>query len=110
MNIRKVGVGIIIDVQHLQRGFGVYTKGRIDLCNITPQQRLRLKQMAEDYLGVELFDIDTLAIEWTHRPLSRNVLIYSAEDAIAGLKIYEHFSKSGDRFDRYVDKNYPAQA
>lgn len=111
----KVGIGSTMDVDHLKRMFDVNVEGWLDLRHVareldhTPNG---LKLMAQIHLDITLTDVDPLTVEWSDRPLSVEVLQYAADDAIAGVKIYQKFVQQAGQgqsykcFDGYVEQNF----
>lgn len=119
--IWKVGVGPDNDFMKLLRNYGVRMQARLDLRNISRQLMLgnggTLQNMADKYIAAKLNNRPFRHVDWYARPLPIELINYAADDAIAGIKIFEEFvsyatSIYGPRkevlrtFEKHVDANF----
>lgn len=84
-----------MDSGALYRGFAVDVNGRLDLRNMASRlgyRPLGLKRLAQEHLGVDMIEMDHLKNDWTVDRLTGEQTNYAADDAIAGIKIFQKFA------------------
>lgn len=120
--ILKVGVSPDIDATHLERGFSVDVKGRLDLRFMARRLGhvpLGLKRLAQEHLNVDMIGMDHLKNDWTVSRLTQTQTNYAADDAIAGIKIFQklaygiwktekfnNIDEVIEDLENYIDKNF----
>ena len=94
--ILKVGSGILQDVAKLEKDTGLKCIGLVDTQKLAKEvdmlesQKLGLKSLAKDLLGIELAKPKSVArSNWEKCPLTVKQIHYAALDAWVGLKIYQ---------------------
>lgn len=120
--IWKVGVGPENDVRQLRRGFGVQTRGRVDLRNIARQLGYTtpgLKQMAVEHIAVRPNWKTFKRADWSEQPMPPTLLNYAANDAIDAIEVFKKFMDDAmhkhqlssyddvmQLYGRFVDRNF----
>jgi len=90
-SVVKVGVNIKEDAAKLKRDYGVGTEGWVDIRHLAKrfrpnQKRLGLAGLAQEFLDVKLDkDWRVSASNWEKETLSNKQVLYSANDAFAGV-------------------------
>ena len=94
--ILKVGSGILQDATKLKKDTGLKCIGLVDTQKLAKEvgmsesQKLGLKALAKDLLGIELEKPKAVAMSnWEKFPLTVEQIHYAALDAWVGLKIYQ---------------------
>ncbi|XP_078355250.1 3'-5' exonuclease-like [Oculina patagonica] len=112
-NILKVGSGIQRDAFKVERDRDLVCKGLVDTQEMAKSfglQKVGLKALAKDFLGVELEDM--WFANWEHFPLELNEVKYAALDAWVGLKIFQEmkqqrsFSQERDTTAEALDQDH----
>ena len=94
-NVLKIGSGIDKDASKLTRESGLVCKGLVDTQDMATSlglQKIGLKALAEQFLGIEL-DKGVALTNWENFPLDLRQIEYAALDAWVGLKVYQEMKR-----------------
>lgn len=113
--ILKVGSGILQDVTKLEKDTGLKCIGLVDTQKLAKEvgmsesQKLGLKALAKDLLGIELEKPKAVSMSnWQKFPLTIEQIHYAALDAWVGLKIYQSLKamQGKSRYKSLVGSNF----